>query len=159
MIKENNLECFVPYFEAVKMQSPIVIGWTWATFATLFQTYIFNDWAFLIYLVILILLDTILGVWRAYKYHQINSSKFGGFIIKVVLYAIFMVVVHNLSNFSTNEFTKSIFRWVQELCYAAVVVREAISIIENIGAIRKGLIPEWILKRLKTYDEKGNFEG
>lgn len=159
MIRENNLELFLPYFEKVKMEAPIILGWSWATFSLVFEKYLFNDWSFLIYLIILILLDTLLGVWRAIKYNQVNSSKFGGFIIKVVLYAIFMVVVHNLSNFSNNEATKFVFSWVQELCYGAVLVREAISIIENIGAIKKGLIPNWILSKLKAYDEKGNFEG
>jgi hypothetical protein len=48
---------------------------------------------------------------------------------------------------------------VEDLCYAALVVREAISIIENLGVIKPGLIPLWILKRLKQYDNEGTFKG
>jgi hypothetical protein len=44
------------------------------------------------------------------------------------------------------------------LCYAALLVRESISIIENIGAIKPDLLPKWILKRLKSFDDKGQFQ-
>jgi toxin secretion/phage lysis holin len=106
----------------------------------------------------MIAIDTMLGIWKAWKYSVLSSSRFGGMIIKSVLYAFFLIVVHNLTNFSTNELTKSLFLWVEELCYAALLVREAISIVENIGAIKPDLLPKWILKRLKSFDEKGQFQ-
>jgi toxin secretion/phage lysis holin len=157
-MRDDSLEIFFPYVEIVKMKAPVLIAVAWSSIASLFNTYIFDDWSFLVYLVILIVLDTILGIWKAFKYGIISSSKFGGLVIKSVLYAFFLVVVHNLTNFSNNEVTKSIFIWVEELCYAALLVREAISIIENIGAIKPDLLPSWILKRLKTFDEKGQFQ-
>lgn len=139
------------------MKLPFLVAFTWASVSSIFNTYIFNDWSFLIYLVILICFDTILGVWKAFKYGDLNSARFGGLVIKSVLYAIFLVVIHNLTNFSNNDITKAIFSWVEELCYAALLVREAISIIENIGAIKPDLLPVWILKRLKSFDENGKF--
>lgn len=157
-MKDDSLDIFYPYMEFVKLKSPVIIGIAWSSIASLFNTYIFDDWSFLVYLVILIVLDTILGVWKAFKHGVISSSRFGGLVIKSVLYACFLVVVHNLTNFSQNEITKSIFLWVEELCYAALLVREAISIIENIGAIKPDLLPKWILKRLKSFDEKGQFQ-
>jgi hypothetical protein len=38
------------------------------------------------------------------------------------------------------------------------MVRESISILENIGSIRPELIPQWVLKKLKQYDRTGRFE-
>ena len=157
-MRDDSLEIFFPYVEIVKMKAPLLIAVGWSSIASLFNTYIFDDWSFLVYLVVLIVLDTILGIWKALKYGVISSSRFGGLIIKSVLYAFFLVVVHNLTNFSQNEVTKSIFIWVEELSYAALLVREAISIIENIGAIKPDLLPRWILKRLKSFDEKGQFQ-
>ena len=147
----------MPYLELFKLKLPFLLAFTWSAIAGLFNTYIFNDWSFLVYLVIMIMIDTILGVWKAFKYGNLSSARFGGLVIKSVLYAIFLVVIHNLTNFSTNDVTKSIFMWVEELCYAALLVREAISIIENIGAIKPDFLPVWILKRLKSFDEKGQF--
>lgn len=147
----------MPYLELFKLKLPFLLAFTWSAIAGLFNTYIFNDWSFLVYLVIMIIIDTILGVWKAFKYGNLSSARFGGLVIKSVLYAIFLVVIHNLTNFSTNDVTKSIFMWVEELCYAALLVREAISIIENIGAIKPDLLPVWILKRLKSFDKNGKF--
>lgn len=147
----------MPYLDLFKLKLPFLLAFTWSAIAGLFNTYIFNDWSFLVYLVIMIMIDTILGVWKAFKYGKLSSARFGGLVIKSVLYAIFLVVIHNLTNFSTNDVTKSIFMWVEELCYAALLVREAISIVENIGAIKPDLLPVWILKRLKSFDEKGQF--
>jgi small basic protein len=158
MMKENGLDIFIPYFNAFKYQGAFIIAYTWTTFASFFQTYIFNDWSSLIYLAIVVLIDTILGVWRAYKYNQISSAKFGGFIIKVVLYGLFLVMIHSLSNFSNADWAKYVFSYLQELCFAALLVREAISIIENIGAIKKDLIPVWILKKMKSFDETGEYK-
>lgn len=156
-MKDNTLDVFLPYIEFVKLKIPLVLAFTWSGIAGLFNTYIFNDWSFLVYLVIMIMIDTILGVWKAFKYGNLSSARFGGLVVKSVLYAMFLVVIHNLTNFSTNTVTTSIFQWVEELCYAALLVREAISIIENIGAIKPDLLPKWILKRLKSFDENGQF--
>jgi len=156
-MKDNSLGIFMPYLDLFKLKLPFLLAFTWSGIAGLFNTYIFNDWSFLVYLVIMIMIDTILGVWKAFKYGKLSSARFGGLVIKSVLYAIFLVVIHNLTNFSTNDVTKSIFMWVEELCYAALLVREAISIVENIGAIKPDLLPVWILKRLKSFDEKGQF--
>lgn len=156
-MRDNSLDIFIPYLLYIKMKMPLFIAFTWASVSSVFNTYIFNDWSFLIYLVILICFDTFLGVWKALKYGDLNSARFGGLVIKSVLYAIFLVVIHNLTNFSNNDITKAIFSWVEELCYAALLVREAISIIENIGAIKPDLLPVWILKRLKSFDENGKF--
>ena len=49
------------------------------------------------------------------------------------------------------------FGWFDDLAYSAIVVREAISIIENIGAINNNLLPPWILKRLRQFDSTGKY--
>ena len=38
------------------------------------------------------------------------------------------------------------------------MVREAISIVENIGEIKPDLLPAWVLSRLKKFDESGQFK-
>ncbi len=73
------------------MKMPLLIAISWSSMAAFFNTYVFDDWSFLIYLVIMIFIDTVLGIWKAWKYHVLSSSRFGGMIIKSVLYAFFLI--------------------------------------------------------------------
>lgn len=157
-MKENGLDIFFPYCELVKIKAPFVIAWTWSAFATLFQTYIFSRWDYLIYLSIAILIDTILGVWKAFKYNQISSTKLGGLVVKVVLYGLFLILINSLSNFAQYNWSKLLFSYLQETFYVAIMIRETISIVENIGAIKPDLLPSWILKKLKSFDESGKYK-
>lgn len=135
----------------------MVVSLSWATSSEFFNKYIFSDWEFLPFIIVLIALDTLTGVWKSVKRHDFSSYSFGGFMTKVILYAVFLAVIHNLTNFSQKETVVAMFSWVQQLCYAALVVREAVSIIENIGVIAPKLLPKWILKRLRQFDENGEF--
>jgi len=101
-MRDDSLEIFYPYVDILKMKMPLLIAISWSSMAAFFNTYVFDDWSFLIYLVIMIFIDTVLGIWKAWKYH--------------------------------------------------------VSIVENIGAIKPDLLPKWILKRLKSFDDKGQFQ-
>lgn len=129
----------------------------WATVAQLFNQYVFNDWEFLPFVIVLVILDTLTGVWKSLKHGSFSSYSFGGFMTKVILYAVYLFVLHGLTSFSSKDSVMSLFSWVEQLGYAAIVVREAVSIIENIGAIAPNLLPKWILKRLRQFDENGEF--
>lgn len=135
----------------------ICMSAAWAFIANAFDKYVFSDWEFLPFIVIIVVLDTITGMWKSFKRSDFSSYSFGGFMTKVILYAIYLFVIHNLSNFSPKESVQALFEWVEQLGYAAIIVREAISVIENIGAISPNLLPKWILKRLRHFDENGNF--
>lgn len=130
----------------------------WATVAQLFNQYVFDDWEFLPFVIVLVILDTLTGVWKSLKFGSFSSYSFGGFMTKVILYAIYLFVLHGLTNFSSKDSVMSLFTWVEQLGYAAIIVRESVSIVENIGAISPKLIPTWILKRLRQFDKNGEFK-
>lgn len=148
----------IPYMNQMEMAAwkvVLLMSAVWSTIAALVDTYMFSEWDFLPYLVVLVIVDTLTGVWKSLLQRNFNSYTFGAFITKAVLYAVYMVVLHGLTNFSDRKAVVALFEWVQELGYAALIVRESISIIENLGAIKPGLVPRWILKRLKNFDETG----
>lgn len=130
----------------------------WATISPFINKYVFSDWDFLPFIVILVIVDTVTGIWKSVKKNDFSSYAFGAVLTKVILYALYFVVIHNLTNFSQNDFVITLFTWVQQLGYAAIIVREAVSIIENMGIISPGLIPKWILKRLRQFDKDGKFK-
>lgn len=119
------------------------------------EKYLFADWQFLWFLFVLILLDTILGLWKSWKYQNLSSRGFAGFFEKVALYASFLILVHVLMTFTVEGKPLRVFGWINNVFYSAIVVREAISVIENIGAIKPDLIPSWILAYLKKFDSSG----
>lgn len=143
---------FIPDFAHTKIILAGSIGIT--TLQAIFNKYIFSDWEFLPFFIVLIVVDTITGVWKSLIKRNFNSYTFGGVFSKAILYAFFLVVVHNLSNFSNKESVILGLSWVEQACYAAMIIREAVSIIENIGAIKPNLLPKWIVSRLKQLNEK-----
>lgn len=119
------------------------------------EKYLFNDWQFLSALFVLVMLDTVLGIWKNLKTKSLSSRGFAGFFEKIGLYASFLIVTHILVNFKINDKSIGVFEWIDNVFYSAIMVREAISILENIGAIKPDLIPKWILVYLRKFDETG----
>lgn len=141
--------------EPAKFKLPILGALIIAPVIDVFGKYVFADWEFLIFLSLMVLLDTVTGFVKAWVRGKVSSQGFTGVILKGFVYGVFVVIIHILQTFSDKPLVIAAFDWIGTLGYAAVIVREAISIIENLGAIKPGLIPSWILKRLKDFDEDG----
>lgn len=129
-----------------------------ATIKTFVDQYLFCDWVFFIYLSILVWTDLGLGVWKHYKLETISSKGFGRAIEKFILYGIVLILAHVLSRYTVNGERNVMFLWMPNVLYGILVVKETISIFENIGVISPNLIPKWLLKKLKEYDSSGKFK-
>ena len=119
------------------------------------EKYLFNDWQFLSALFVLVLPDTFLGIWKNLKNKSLSSRDFAGFFEKIGLYASFLILTHVLLTFTVSGKEIGVFAWIDNVFYSAIMVREAISILENIGAIKPDLVPAWILAYLKKFDASG----
>lgn len=124
-----------------------------------FETYIFCDWQFIQFLAILIIGDTILGFVKAWKDHNMNSRGFSQILWKLFAYMSLLIVTHVLTNYKVRGDESIIFLWFDDMAYAAMVVRESISILENIAAIYPDSIPKWLIVRLKEFDLRGKFKS
>lgn len=146
-----------------KMVVPILCAIGVSSFVEFADPYIsefvFSDLRFAVFLSILIALDTITGLWKAIKLKKVSSKGFGSVITKVLVYSIFAIVLHVLETFSDKDVVKVAFDWIGTTGYVAMIVRESISVIENLGAIQANLIPTWILRKLKDFDDDGKFDG
>jgi len=123
--------------------------------------YIFNEWQFLIFLVILIVADTVLGFTAAWIRHEISSKGLWMIAKKAIVYFWILITLHVMTYFIVhNEDAPSqIFTWVTMPFYISMILREAISIFENAGKIEPKLIPTAILKRLKKFNSEGQYIG
>ena len=68
-------------------------------FIELFEKYVFGDWEFVKYLVVLVVIDTILGFSKHYIKHDISSKAYGMIAKKIVSYSIVMIVAHVVATF------------------------------------------------------------
>lgn len=123
-----------------------------------FEQYIFKDWVFLVYLIVLIFIDSILGLAKAWRKNQVSSSGWKMIFTKLIMYFTVLILAHVIANFSVAGNSIIIFQWVQTFICCAIIVREAISIMENIGEIYPNLLPKWILAKLKEFDETGKIK-
>lgn len=119
------------------------------------ETYVFADWQFLNFLTVLLIINSILGIYTHYKTQSIRLNLFTFWFQKILIYTCFLVLVHILSNFTVAGEKNQFFGWINSVGYSALILRESIFILENMGAIRSGLIPGWILKKLKKYHREG----
>lgn len=123
------------------------------------EKYVFADWQFLNFLIVLVIIDTVLGIYKAYKSDALTTRIVHMLFQKIIIYTCFLVLVHIVSHFTIEGEKNSFFTWFNSFAYSAIIVRESISVLENMGAIRPGLIPYWILKKLRQYDKDGYFSS
>lgn len=121
------------------------------------ERYIFSDWSFLIWLLVLISVDTFLGLWSALKKKELSGKKFAGILVKGVVYGSIMIFGHVFENVEISGNTIPGGVYFKFLLYVGVLVVEGLSIFKNLGKISKRLVPEFILKRMEGFNETGDF--
>ncbi len=122
----------------------------------LVQTYVFADWEFMKFLLVLVAIDTALSFYQHYQSHSINSKRFALIIPKLIGYFILLILSHVIVHFTVEGEQNSLFGWFETFCYSAIIVRESLSILEHFSLLFPSIVPKTILKRLRTL-EKGGF--
>lgn len=130
----------------------VLLGISLSPIFMFIQKYIYNDWEFLKWLFLLIALDTFTGVWKSYKAMEISSKGFSQVITKVTIYSIFLIVIHILQYFTVDKQINSLFGWLNDVAYSTLIIRESISIFENLAVIEPKLFPIKILEKLKAFE-------
>ena len=110
------------------------------------------SWNLFTGVVVLLMIDTVLGMWKHWNLKTFSSSGFGKLLGKVVIYCAF---------FKMSDIVARVqmLGWTGDFMVSALLIREAISITENMAILRPELIPSWILKRLKDFDEDGKVDN
>jgi toxin secretion/phage lysis holin len=142
---------------------PLSANFTWlglltfslATPLQFVEQYLFSDWEFLKFLLILITIDTVLGMVLGWKSRKLSSSRFAKLFVKMIVYLTFLVLVHILAHFTVEGEKNNLFNWFSSIAYAGIMVRESLSILENLSGINPNLLPTWAIDRLKNIDKSG----
>lgn len=117
--------------------------------------YLFNDWQFIKWLLILMFLDLVTGLWRARQEDRMITSKgFRDSITKMIQYGIFLIVIHVLMNFEISGEPSGLFQWMDDAAYTFLMVIEAKSIWENITNVRANKFDlTWFIEKI-TFRKK-----
>jgi phage-related holin len=144
----------IKMMSAKKLLLIVLLSVPLASVLAFIEKYIYADWSFLISLFILIFLDTVLGIAKAFMTNSIQSKKFGDIFLKIVLYAVFLIVVHVLMSFTINGNHPVLVDYIDDFAMSSLMLREGWSIVENIALIKPDLLPKSILKKLKAFDSE-----
>lgn len=119
--------------------------------------YIYQDWEFAKWIAIAIIVDTILGIAKHWIHQDISSEAFWAkFAKKIFVYMMLLITSNVLSNYTVNGHVVGATQWIGEYLCVVMLIREAISIFENVNAIIP-MVPAWLLKRLKDFNENGEY--
>lgn len=121
----------------------------------LLETYFFNDWEFLKFLLVAILVDSIWGFGLAWKSRTVSLEGFQKFGKKLAEYGTLLVLGHILLNARSGGESITVLSFFTTTIHAYLLVREGISILEKLAQTSPKLVPNWILERLKVYRDTG----
>lgn len=118
------------------------------------EKYLFDDWEFLKFLIILILIDSAWGVWDAISAKELSKEGFQKGLEKLAIYGTLLVIGHILKEIkSGNE--AMWFSYFTSLIHSYMVVNECISILEKLARRQPKWVPNWLLDKLKSFRDRG----
>ena len=123
-----------------------------------FEMYIFQDWGFIKYLFIMVLLDTLLGIRRAKKQKDFHWKRLDGLLDKLITYISILVLVHVMTSFTVDDKTVTWFMWLRISVFSALIAKEGLSSLRNLAATNKDYVPAWLLKKFEEFDKTGKFK-
>lgn len=119
--------------------------------------YVYQDWEFARWIAVAIILDTVLGMVRAFVHKDLSSDVFWAkFWKKMVGYLSLMILSNILTNYTVQGEVVGATQWMGTYLCSYMLIREAISVIEKVNAIVP-MAPTWLLERMKDFNEKGEY--
>lgn len=147
----------------MKIIGLLIPAFVFAPIIRLFETYIFDDWQFAITMIILVGLDTFLGILYSWKSETISSKKFSNLFYKIIIYGVALVTVHSIANHTVNgkenNILASLIPWIDSVIYSLILLREVLSIDEKCGKLGYPFLPKFIRKKYMEFDKNGIYQN
>lgn len=130
----------------------LYIGAVTSPFVDFFTNYVYDDVSYLKSLAVICLVDTVLGFYIAFITKTISPKGFSKIFKKIITYASALIMSHVLVSFTIHDKPFIVFSWLDTVIFSAIMVNEALSILENIARVYPGLIPDKLIKYFKNFD-------
>lgn len=119
------------------------------------ETYFFDDWEFLKFLMVAMLIDWVWGFGLAWKTRTISEEGFEKLGKKLIEYGTLLVLGHIMLNARSGGDPIAVFSYLTTTIHGYLLVREAISILEKVARVSPKLVPRWLLSKLMVYRDTG----
>ena len=134
-----------------------LIGAFPCTIAVNFLQYIYRDWEFAKWICVAVVVDTTVSLVKHFILHDLSSEDFWSkFSKKIFVYICLLILSNILIHYTVNGHVVGTTQWIGEYLCSAMLIREGFSIIEN-GCAIMPVLPKSFLKRLKDFNEKGEY--
>ena len=130
----------------------LIAGSAFAPLFKLVNKYLFSDWEFINFLIVICAVDTLLGFVKALKQKNISSRGFSMVFKKIIIYSCALITSHAMVNYTVGGKVNRLFTYFDFVVFSSIMVREGISIFENIASIDPKAFPKRILKYLRDFD-------
>lgn len=122
-----------------------------------FMKYVYQDWEFAKWIGVAVAIDTLIGLLKHLVHKDASSENFFvKFSKKIAVYILLLILSNILTNFTVNGSNVGTTDWMGTYLCTYMLVREAISIMENANAIIP-IFPRWFIKRFKDFNDKGEY--
>lgn len=127
------------------------------TIAVNLLQYVYRDWEFAKWIFIAVVVDTVVSLVKHWIIKDLSSEDFWvKFSRKIFVYICLLILSNLLTNYTVNGHLVGSTQWIGEYLCVYMLIREAISILENVNAVMP-IVPVWLLRRLKDFNEKGEY--
>jgi len=159
MIQENNrilgFDSFGDFFQTLLGFKNAFFNFLLAlasTTTTFITEYVWDDAKAVYFLVFLISLDALTGIWKAVYYKTFRSTKLPRIFVITIIYVLMLGLSWNSANYST------LFIWLPGAVYGGLLGTLLVSIYENLSEL--GYLPQGIfydiIEKIKFKLKKDN---
>lgn len=132
----------------------------WASFFALVTQYVFDDWSFAGYLMVLVMVDTATGIRASLILKQHTSGRLRQVFSKLFQYTAALVCCHVLTSHLVDGHANPIFQVIapgfKAALYLLLLWTEVVSIEENLQKTNQGFLPKWIRNKMASWIESGD---
>lgn len=118
------------------------------------EKYLFGDIRTVWFLLVLIAVDTVLGLYLAWKRKQLKSVRFARVFGKFLTYMGMLIAAFAVTEMGGAGPDSLLFQGMRWMIVSFIAIREFLSIAEKSTALGYGP-PKWLLQRLQDYIDSG----
>ena len=85
-------------------------------------------------MIVLVVIDTILGILVSIKAKKLSSEGYSMVFIKLIVYSLLLLATHAASRYKIHG-SPSLLSWVDSFVYASIAAREFLPILENAASL------------------------
>ena len=128
--------------------------WLWTVAATsllpTFERYVFSDWDFLAYLLVMMLCDLASGLGVALKDRvAVTSIGLRRTVLKCIQYGLFLIVMHVLAHFTIKGEEQIAYHYITQGAFILLMGIEGKSVLENLKKMDDRLDIGVLVDRIK----------